>query len=44
MSSVAKIVLGVVCACVGFWQLTENPVHGCSTLILGGFMILGGMD
>ncbi len=44
MITVMRILLGFVVCCIGFVQIAENPVQGCSALLLGGFVILAGLD
>jgi hypothetical protein len=44
MITVMRIFLGFVVCCIGFVQIAENPVQGCSALLLGGFVILAGLD
>jgi hypothetical protein len=44
MFIVMRILLGLVVGCIGFVQIAENPVQGCSALLVGGFVILAGLD
>jgi hypothetical protein len=39
-----QIILGFMVGAIGFLQIAENPGLGCSALLLGGFMIMAGVD
>jgi len=44
VTSVVRILFGFVVGCIGFVEISENPVQGCSALLLAGFVILAGLD
>jgi len=44
MFTVMRILLGFVVGCIGFVQIAENPIQGCSALLLGGLVMLAGLD
>ncbi len=44
MFNVIQIFAGFVIGCIGFMQIAENPIQGCSALLLSGFIILAGLD
>jgi sulfite exporter TauE/SafE len=44
MVSTVQMLLGLVIGVLGFRQIAENPLTGCSALFLGGFLILVGLD
>lgn len=39
-----QIFLGLVIGCVGFLRISENPEQGSTALLVGGFLILAGID
>jgi|EPASupsiteSAE347_1022098.scaffolds.fasta_scaffold00071_36 hypothetical protein len=39
-----QIFIGFVIGCTGLLQIASTPFSGCSALVLGGFLILDGID
>lgn len=39
-----QIVIGLIVGALGFFQMEENTLAGCSALFVGGFLILAGID
>lgn len=39
-----QILCGMVIGCIGFTQIGENPVQGSTALLVGGFLVLSGVD
>lgn len=39
-----QILFGMVVGCIGFMQIGENPVQGSTALLVGGFLVLSGVD
>ncbi|NTV42792.1 MAG: hypothetical protein HGA63_05770 [Syntrophobacteraceae bacterium] len=39
-----QILFGMVIGCIGFMQIGENPVPGATALLVGGFLVLSGVD
>jgi hypothetical protein len=44
MFTIIQVFLGFVVGCIGFMQIAEHPIQGCSALLLSGFIILAGLD
>jgi hypothetical protein len=44
MFTFIQIFVGLVVGFIGFMHIAENPIQGCSALLLSGFIILAGLD
>lgn len=44
MNTSLQIALGIVIGLMGLLQVPENPLVGSSALLVGGFLILQGVD
>ena len=44
MFTIMQVILGFVVGWIGFAQIAENPVLGCSALLLSGFVVLAVID
>jgi len=44
MNSSLQIILGFILGTTGFSHIAESPLLGISSLFLGGFLILAGLD
>ncbi len=44
MFTLMQIILGCLVGWIGFAQIAENPVLGCSALLLSGFVVLAVID